>query len=45
VRTAVGVHSSDHAPVVISLWGRDGRLLAIVPLVSTPAASRPADPL
>jgi len=37
VRTAVAPRSSDHTSIVIPLWSRDGRLLAIVPVVLTPA--------
>jgi len=42
VRGAIAAPSSDHASVVVRLWARDDRLLAIVPLVGdAPSASAP----
>ena len=35
VRIADALHSSDHAAFAVPLWARDGRLLAIVPVVHT----------
>jgi hypothetical protein len=34
VRGAVGAPSSDHSSLVVRLWARDGRSLAIVPVVT-----------
>jgi hypothetical protein len=34
MRTAVAVRTSDHASLVIRMWGPDGRSLAIVPVVA-----------